>query len=158
MLDFWNATSKTKFEDYRLIGLPDRVVVHYATETNCTATGCGFDEFSQSGIKADCLTCEGVGKIITWKKQNLRARVYWANAKLNYFAPTPGVEIGDCVLTVTKHDLPVIQEAMQNERSYIEVDDFKVKPTKVSSNVLPGIEGGYFVNCNLATPGRTAED
>jgi hypothetical protein len=62
------------------------------------------------------------------------------------------------VLTVTKQDLPVIQEAMQNERSYIEVDDFKVKPTKVSSNVVPGIEGGYFVNCNLATPGRTAED
>lgn len=139
-----------------MAGSPNRVVVHYAEETDCTATGCGFDSFTQSAKKIDCPTCKGTGKIITWKKQALRARVVWANAGLRYLFPVPGVEIGDCVLTVTKHDIHIVEETMQNERSYIVVDELKVKPTNITPNVLPGIDGGYFVNCNLTTPATTA--
>jgi hypothetical protein len=151
-MDFWNQTTRGALDRYTLTSNPWRIVVYRAIESECPAPGCGWDEFSGSAKKVDCTFCGGVGKVITWNKYAMRARATWSPTELRYINPTPGIEMGDCTLVVSRRELAVIEQVMQSERSYILVDGKAVRPTHTSPCVLPGITEGYLVNCNLITP------
>lgn len=153
MLDYWNSGNANTLDRMRVVGNRSRATLQFATETDCTAAGCGWDEFTQSALKPDCTVCNGKGKTITWKSTQIFARVVWSNVSLNYVAPTPGVELGDVTLGIGSKDVDSIQEVMDNERSYVLVDGRTVKPFKTPElNQIPGVGESYLVGCKLFTP------
>lgn len=130
-----------------------RVFARIPTETNCPASDCGWDEHNQSAKKVDCLICGGEGKLTTWVNYNVLARVLWTGMlRYVYQQPTTGVELGDCILTVSREWLPLIEQVFNNERAYIGVDDKNVRPKTLQSNTLPGIIEEYEFVCYVFTP------
>ena len=151
MLNFWSANMARPLEDWRL-NSQGRVTIYLAKETDCTNPLCGWDEFSQSGKLADCAVCHGAGKITTFTKRSLLARVVWGNTQLQCIPPTPGIEVGDVTLGIVPADLPLIQQVLDSERSYLMVDGFSVRPLNTSVSNIPGIEEAYLVTCSRFTP------
>lgn len=151
-MDYWTANMKRPLQDWRLKGAPGRVVAMLAQEVVCPQPDCGWDEFSQSAKRVDCPVCHGQGKVLTFDKRTIRARVVWANTYLNYLAVTSGVEMGDVSLGIERPDVETVNLVMAQERSYLLVDSKAVRPTSVSPMVIPGVEDGFQVICNVYTP------
>ncbi len=150
MLDFFTAKTNAHLENWRLLGTP-RVYAYLPKESECTYPGCGWDSFSQSGKLTGCPQCRGLGKQFHWEVTVLRARVVWGNANLNYLQPSPGAEIGDVYLGITRDDAEKIEQLIGLQRSYLLVDGKKVRPNNTAPNIVPGIGEGILVTCNLYT-------
>lgn len=119
-----------------------RVWLVLATETSCTS--CGFDEMSNSGLDPTCATCEGLGKVVTFTKLEVRARI-----KVFDFvqlqgagAAPPGVELGDMALYVPVTSQSNFDTLMSEERSYakIEGDSNAYRPFSVSADGVGGVD------------------
>ena len=129
-----------------------RLIARYPKEINCTAPGCGWDEFAQSGKRMDCPACHGQGKITTWQGWYFRARVNWPGMiQFSFAAPSPGVDLGDVVLTIGAHDEPLLQTIKGAARAYIVVDNQTVRPTTIQKLDVPQIGEEYSVVCHLYT-------
>jgi len=153
MMDFWTRANANTLTSERHADDRSRVAVQMPTETNCPAADCGWDDFQQSAKKADCLTCGGVGKLITWQTYYLRARVSWtALMQLTFLAPTPGVEQGDVLLTIAQQDLYLVELVQKTARAYLIVDAKTVRPVSVSKLDVPHIGEEYQCVCNSFTP------
>ena len=144
MMDFWTRNNCNFLAEGRLIS---RIVACYPIETACPT--CGWNPITQAGLKSDCKTCEGKGKLTAWQKYQLHARVTWAAMfQFSFIAPTPGIEQGDCVLTISKDDKSVIDKVMVAERAYLIVDDKTLRPTSFSILNAPKVGEEYQVVCN----------
>ncbi len=120
---------------------------------NCTAPGCGWDAYTHSAKRFDCPVCHGIGKVTTWQIFSLRARVNWpAMIQFSYFNPSPGVDLGDVVLTVGQADKASIERIQSLERVYLVVDGKIVRPSTVQKLDVPQIGEEYQVVCHLFTP------
>ncbi len=149
MIQFWTRGNSAHLRDTRNADRP-RVAARYPTETDCTATGCGFDDFTGSARKLDCLVCEGTGKITTWQTWQFRARVNWPGmTQFSFFAPTPGVELGDVVLTIAANDKDLMEKVQSTERAYLIVDGKNVRPSQIQKLDVPQIGEEYQVVCHL---------
>ncbi len=149
MLDHWTANAGLSFAGWRLSSPPGRVIAYLAQETDCSYPGCGWDEFSQSGKLLGCPVCHGKGRLLSFAPFAIQCRVVWGPSTLRYVMQTPGTELGDVALTIEKSDAGIIQSVMDSPRSYLMVDDRKVRPENFSPSVIPGIWEGYLVACNL---------
>ncbi|CAG0947024.1 hypothetical protein ANRL1_03570 [Anaerolineae bacterium] len=151
MLNYWNAMNQVEIAKTRLIG--SRLRAHYPNETNCTATDCGWDEFTQSAKNTGCLTCHGKGKVSHWQTYYFRARVQWHGAvQLSFVAPTSGIEKGDLTLAVATQDKELMERVLVSDRAYITVEDKTVRPTVIQRLDVPTVGEEYQVVCNLYNP------
>jgi len=151
MLSFWTADQAREFNEYRYT---DVVYARIRIETNCPT--CGWDAVSQSATRLDCPTCHGEGKLVTWVKYSLNARLMWSGL-INFAYPFPssGVEMDDCVITVPYEFVPVMDAVMNNERSYLQAGNKIVRPVSQHEHHIPGIVREYFYVCKLFSPEST---
>ena len=153
MLDYWAQNLQKSFDDTRRNESAGRVVAMLLTYTACPTVGCGWDPITQSAILTGDPVCKGRGRIETWVRYNLRARVMWVEqAKMDFFVPTPGIMMGQCVLTVGQKEIDVINAVIADQRAYIQVDNRKVKPSSVQQTVVSNMIFEWEVLCNVFTP------
>ncbi len=149
MTQYWTRAGASHLRDTRNADRP-RVAARYPTETDCTAPGCGFDDFTASAKKMDCAVCHGTGNVATWQTWLFRARVVWPGAtQFSFFAPTPGVELGDVLLVIAMADVPLMERVLNAERAYLTVDGKTVRPTALQKIDAPQIGEEYQVVCHL---------
>jgi hypothetical protein len=153
MMDFWTHANSDFLASERMAGDLKRITAHYPRMTPCTASGCGWNSFTHSAIKSDCIICEGKGQIVTWQRYPMRARVSWAGMmQLTFVAPTPGIEQGDVVLTIAAMDKPLIDTVMASEEAYLEVDDKVVRPSAIQLIEVPHVGQEYQIVCTTFQP------
>ena len=129
-----------------------RIMARYPREADCTGTGCGWDEYTQSGKRIDCPVCRGKGKVTTWQTWYFRARVNWPGLiQFSFAAPSPGVDLGDVTLTISPSDEPLLQQVKAAERAYLIVEEKTVRPTVIQKLDIPQIGEEYSVVCHLHT-------
>jgi hypothetical protein len=153
MLSHWTRNNNQFLSTSRTTDLP-RVTIHLPVETECTALGCGWDAFGQSAKLTGCSVCEGKGKVTTWQVAYMRARITWASAiQFNFFSPTPGVNIGDVMLTISPYDKATMERVVNTARAYLQIDDQIVRPSGVLQKLdVPNIGEEYQIGCNLYNP------
>lgn len=156
MLDYWNRGNQQSLSAERQADDRSRVVAKYPTKTNCPAADCGWDEFTHSSKKADCTVCKGVGKLITWQTYYIRARVSWtAMLQFSFMVPTPGVELGDVILTIDQMNKGLLDTVYGDPEAYLIVDGKNVRPKTIQVIDVPHIGQEYQVVCNLWEPSTT---
>ncbi len=149
MTAYWTRGNSSHLRETRNADRP-RVTARYPTETDCTAPGCGFDEFTASAKRMDCPVCKGTGKVATWQTWMFRARVIWPGAtQFSFFAPTPGVEVGDVLLVIATADVPLMERILNTEHAYLAVDGKTVRPTTIQKMDAPQIGEEYQIVCHL---------
>jgi hypothetical protein len=152
-LSFWTQQQAQGFDEYRHTHV---VYARIPTKTDCVASGCGWDELSQSAVNPACLVCGGVGKTLTWVNYNINCRLMWTNQiKFAYPYPTTGTEMGDCVIVVPYEFVGVMDAVMSNELAYIVANDKNVKPKSKQEQYIPGIIREYEYVANLYSPPAT---
>ena len=70
-------------------------------ETDCP--DCALDELTQSADNITCLTCDGLGTVLTWATAEVYGRIqHYDFVTLVASGLPPGVEIGDAVIYVSE--------------------------------------------------------
>ena len=143
---FERLGTKTDIEN---VGLVRRISLHIPTSTECTATGCGWDEFTQGGLNPACTACNGTGLITVWHLAYARCRLAWIDpARINpYKGIVPG-EVGDVQIQGFLYDLELYRRAKDTEGAYILADEQRIKPYAVTQNQVEG-KTTLDVRCNL---------
>lgn len=153
MLNFWVRDNNALLDESRNRGVTSRVYGYFPSETVCTGPGCGWDSFSQSAKRTGCPVCHGTGKVTTWSSWTFLARVLWTSGiKLNPYAPSTGIELGDMILTVSSHDRAMMERIQGNERAYLQLDGKTIRPSAIQRIDVPTIGEECQVVCNLYSP------
>jgi len=102
-------------------------------EAECTAEGCGYDQFTQSGKNPTCQACNGTGMIITWSPLEVRGRLqYYDVVKLSAAGMPPGIEIGDVVSYVSADVMNAVSELRSSAFSYAYIDGDTYRPYSIA--------------------------
>lgn len=150
MLNFANRKANQPIQDWRH-KQKSRCFAQVATETDCPASDCGWDEFHNGPIKADCLVCGGRGRLITFVQHEFMAIPVWGADRFAYLAPAPGTELGDCELGIEKNVEWLMDRVMESQTSYLNVDGKILRPSVMSPNIVPQVGEAIIVTCKLFT-------
>jgi hypothetical protein len=113
--------------------LTSKIVCYVPATTDCTAVGCGFDNFTYSAKNPACTVCSGKGKITTWSTARLTVRISWVDpARLTFVRGVPTGEVGDVILQAPYHDRDLFETILELDNAYVLVDDKHVKPISVT--------------------------
>ena len=150
MLDFWNQTSQQDIEGQYS---SERVVALVPTETNCTYATCGWDAVTGSGKLLGCPTCGGLGKTFAWVTYKVPCRLVWAGMmQFSYYQPSPGVEMGDCLVTTNKDYAYILEKVLNNPRAYLVADQKNIRPKTMHESTIGSMTKEYEFVCNTFTP------
>jgi len=110
-----------------------RIVVYIPSESECTASGCGHDSFTNSKKRIDCTTCDARGYITTWTIRHLVGRVIQPDPLTFDFRNEFAIaETADLVIFVDKNEQETIERIRQEERAYFDIDGIKYRPTSMT--------------------------
>ena len=113
-----------------------QVVIYIPSQTDCPV--CGWDEFTQSGKDVACTTCSGTGKITSWYKSRVSARVMWIDEAAPVWGTVASGDIGDVWLSVSTSFKEMFETVEETNGAYILVDGETVKPKSVAYNEVEG--------------------
>lgn len=123
-----------------------QVVVCIPSQTDCPV--CGWDEFTQSGKDVACTTCNGTGRVTTWRKSRASARVMWVDEAAPRFGLVTSGDIGDVWLSVATVHKKLFEEVEETDHAYILVDDETVRPISIMYNRVEG-DTSVDVRCKI---------
>lgn len=150
MLKSWTHKAHQPIQNWRVQNA-NRCIAFFTQETECHGEACGWDEFSQSAKRIDCLVCGGKGKLFSFEQQPFLSVVNWISDRFLYPAVAPGTELGDVMLGVDESELWIIRRVLESQRSYIQADDKTVRPLSISPNIVPQVGESSLVSCKLYT-------
>ena len=130
---------------------PTRLSVHVPSRTECTATGCGFDVFTQSGKNPACATCDGAGRVITWSIAYIMCRVSWVDRiriGVEFWKGVPAGETGEVILGCMLRDKALLCTVLEDDMAYILVSEQHVRPFSLTPNRVEG-ETTLDARCNI---------
>ena len=113
-----------------------QVVIYIPSRTDCPV--CGWDEFTQSGKDVACTTCSGTGKVTSWYKSRVSARVMWIDEAAPVWGTVASGDIGDVWLSVSTSFKEMFETVEETSGAYILVDGETVKPKSVAYNEVEG--------------------
>jgi hypothetical protein len=126
-----------------------RCVCYLPATTLCTASGCGFDNFTYSGKNPACTVCNGTGKVTTWNTARVTVRVAWVDpARITFVRGVPTGEIGDVVLQAYNHDADLFETVQDTDGAYVLVDGKHVKPFAITVQRVESLTS-IMVACNV---------
>jgi hypothetical protein len=128
--------------------LPHTVWVFLPSESGCPT--CGYDEFTRGAKDIACTICGGRGKITTWRRSALKARINWIDAAKPVYGLLTTGEVGDVWLTLPLRDRPAMEAVQRSRRAYLLVDNRHVRPFAINSNSVIG-QTTLDVRCNIVT-------
>jgi len=146
-LSFWSQKVQNEYDEYRQ---PTRVFARIPSETNCTT--CGWDPVNQSAYDMECPTCKGIGKIVSWTTYAVYARLIWNPLRFAYPFPSSGVELGDCIIVVSREWESIMDAVMNEERAYLQADDHIVRPKFKHEQRIGNLVTEIEYECNLFHP------
>jgi len=104
------------------------------TRTACT--NCGGVDADGEPYDITCQYCDG-GYVITWVVQEVRGRIADVALVTQIFVSvTPGITVGDKVLVLPEHDAAVLQEVLDNNEAYLEVEGSNWRPLSVQPSLI----------------------
>lgn len=130
----------------------DHVEAYIPSTTTCPT--CGYSDFTRSGLDPTCPTCDGTGKVITWRTASLTCRAVWIDAaKLHPHQGLVAGEIGDVQIQGKLRDRHIYLLVKDTELAYLVYDGKRVRPESVTVN---GVEGATSldVRCFLVAEGQ----
>lgn len=130
---------------------PTRVSLHVPTYVACTASGCGFDAFTQSGLNPACTTCDGAGRVALWHVAYVLCRVGWidrAKIGLEFWKGVAAGETGEMVLGAMLRDEALFRTVLESATAYVLVNDQHLRPTSLTHNRVEG-ETTLDVRCTI---------
>jgi hypothetical protein len=143
---FERLGTKTDIEN---VGLVRQISLHIPASTICTHAGCGWDEFTQSGINPACVFCDGTGLLTTWHTAYARCRLSWIDAaRVNIYKGIMPGEAGDVQVQGFLYDLELYRRVKDTDGAYILADEQRIKPYAVTQNQVEG-KTTVDVRCNL---------
>lgn len=113
-----------------------QVVIYIPSQTDCPV--CGWDEFARSGLDVSCSTCEGTGKVTSWRNSRASARVMWIDPAAPVWGVVASGDVGDVWLSVSTSFKNMFDTVEETEGAYILVDGETVKPISVTYNRVQG--------------------
>jgi hypothetical protein len=150
VINYWNATSQQDLESKYS---SERVFALIPTEVNCTNPNCGWDEVTQSGKLLGCTICGGLGKTFQWKTFALPCRLVWAGMmQFSYYQPSPGVEMGDCIVTTNQDFKDIVLNVLNTPRAYLVADQKNIRPKTMHESTIGSMTKEYEFVCNTFTP------
>lgn len=134
-------------------GLFERVRTYIPTKTVCTQPGCGVDAQGEP-LDVSCTVCT-LGYVIAWTIQELDARIADVALVTQLFVSiTPGVKVGDKMLTVSEADSAVLLAVRDDDEAYIEADSDYWRPMSVQLSQV-GRHPEYIAHLVRHTPEAT---
>lgn len=107
-------------------------------ESSVVCPSCGFDEFTQSGKKADCETCNGTGKIVTKTNYIIMGRVSYPKLQDMIIGVAGSIDVGDAIIYTSKAN----ESHMLNVKSkgYIIIENQRYGIKSISNAGFGGID------------------
>jgi hypothetical protein len=130
---------------------PTRASLHVPTYTDCTATGCGFDPFTQSGKNPACTTCDGLGRTLAWSVAYVMCRVSWVDRiriGVEFWKGVAVGETGEIIIGAMLRDEALFRQVMESQDAYILVNRWRVRPFGLVTNRVEG-ETSLDARCNI---------
>lgn len=130
---------------------PTRLSVHVPTHTECTADGCGFDVFTQSGKNPACTVCNGTGRTTVWSVAYIMCRVSWVDRTrigIEFWKGVPAGETGEVVLGCMLRDEDLLRMTMEDADAYILLNGQHIRPFSLTHNRVEG-ETTLDARCNI---------
>lgn len=132
-----------------ILGRPITVMI--PTVSECTATGCGYNELTQSALNPSCTVCDGRGQIFTWHSGSVIVRSTWGDpARINVRNGIASGEVGDAQIQAHFRDMPLFERVMKTDHAYVLIDGKRLKPYSITFNSVESYTT-VDVRCNLIT-------
>jgi len=123
------------------------ITLHIPDESDCTT--CGWDPYTQAALDIACTTCNGAGKIVVWRKFQIRARVSWPEPGTPNFGQVLQTgPVADCTILVRSGHKTQIDRVMSKLHGYIEADGQKLRPLSIAP-VKVEQQTGWEVKCEI---------
>ena len=147
------ATQKIQVER---LAATARIEAHVPAYTNCTALGCGFDDFTASGKNPSCAICRGTGRVATERIGILYGRGAWIDAtKFKFYEGMPTGEVGDVSVQCKLLYRNLIEQVYRVDGATLLIDGKHVKPIAIIPN---RVEAPTSLDVRCVLTGLSAED